>query len=186
MTSTRALHSAGQRTGSRLGLVEARSAVIQASADIEATPEQVRGWFLSLKEHPERYQAETHSGFVFTNGSFGEIGAHFETRERLAGIDVRLRFELTAVEETRFAFRLLNPPLAVWGAFEIEPADQGHCLLSLLISGESSCAEWILHLPPVRHAVRKQIQREVTHIKSSVEKVKAAPSSSALSGLTTG
>ncbi len=160
--------------------MNARSAVLEASAELEATPEQVRRWFLSLKEHPDRYESETHAGFVFTEGSFGEPGARFETREQLAGMSVRLRFELTAVEEKRFAFRLLRPPLAVWGAFEIERTGVGDSLLSLLIGGKNRCAERILRLPLVRSAVQQQIQREVSHIRSSVERLQTGPPSSAL------
>lgn len=152
-----------------------QSAVLQASATVEATPDQVRHWFLSLREHPERYQSETHGGFTFTKGSFGEAGARFETHERLAVIHAHLCFELTSVEARRFAFRLLRPPLGVWAAFQIEPVDEGQTQLSLLIGGENGLAERVLHLPPVRRAVRQQIQREVSHVQSSVERLQTGP-----------
>lgn len=154
--------------------MDERSAILTASTETAAAPEEVRRWFLSLREHPDRYQSQTHGGFVFTEGSFGEAGAHFETREQLAGIPVRLRFELTAVEDRHFAFRLLSPLLAVWGAFRIEPAEQGGSLLFLLIGGENRSAERILRLPVVRGAVREQIQREVSHIQSSVDRMQGA------------
>jgi len=152
--------------------VNARYAVLRASAGVDVPPRELRAWFLALKDHPERYESSTHGGFVFTEGSYGVEGAQFETHERLAGIRVRLRFELTVVENERFAFRLLAPPLAVWGAFEIEPTEGGSSKVSVLIGGGSRCAEWFLRLPPVRGAVQQQIQREVEHIRSSVARLR--------------
>jgi hypothetical protein len=149
--------------------MNSRSPVLRASAEVDASPDEVRNWFLALEARPELYQSDTHGGFVFTEGSFGETGAQFETREWLAGIRVRLRFQLTTVGEGSCAFRLLAPPLAVWGAFEIESAEEGSSRLSLLIGGENGCAEWVLRLPLIRGAVQQQIRREVSHIKSSIE-----------------
>jgi len=149
--------------------VNLRSPVLRASTGVDASPDEARRWFRALEERPELYQSGTHGGFVFTEGPFGETGAQFETREWLAGIRIRLRFQMTTVGEESFAFRLLAPPLAVWGAFEIESAEDGSSRLSLLIGGENGCAEWFLRLPLIRSAVQQQIRREVSHIKSSIE-----------------
>ncbi|HUT21420.1 MAG TPA: hypothetical protein VM366_19885 [Anaerolineae bacterium] len=151
--------------------MNSRSPVLRASAEVDASPDEVRSWFLALEERPELYQSSTHGGFVFTEGSFGETGAQFETREWLAGIPVRLRFQLTTIGEKSFAFRLLAPPLPVWGAFEIESAEDGSSRLSLLVGGENGCAEWFLRLPLICSAVQQQIRREVSHIKPSIEQL---------------
>jgi len=151
----------------------AGSPVLQACAEVDVSPHEARRWFLALDEHPERYQSATHGGFVFTKGSFGEEGAQFETRERFAGVCIRLRFRLTKVSEERFAFSLQQPPLAVWGGFEIEPAQGRRSRLSLLIGGASGWARWFLRLPMVRSAVQQQILREVEHVKSSMERLYA-------------
>jgi hypothetical protein len=147
--------------------------VLEASTGIDASAEQVRQWFLSLGEHPERYTFGTHGGFVFTEGSFAEEGAQFETRERFAGVHIRLRFQLTEVGQEHFAFALLQPSLAVEGAFEMMPARDDRSRLSLLIGSKSSWARGFLRLPLIHGAVLNQIQREVTHIKESVERLYA-------------
>jgi hypothetical protein len=140
---------------------------------VRAPPDQVRQWFLALGEHPERYAFDTHSGFVFTDGSFGDEGAKFETRERFAGIQMRLRFELTEVGKRRFTFKLLQPPLAVSGAFELEATEDGGTRLSLLIGSGSGWTRGFLQLPPIHRAVLAQIQREVSHIRESIERLYA-------------
>jgi hypothetical protein len=150
-----------------------KAPVLRASVGIDASLERVREWFLSLDEHPERYEFGTHSGFVFTKGSFGDEGAQFETREQFAGVRIRLRFQLMDVDQRHFTFRLLEPPLAVWGAFEMEPALDSGSRLSLLIDSESRWARGFLRLPLIHGAVLRQIQREVSHIKESLERLYA-------------
>jgi hypothetical protein len=145
--------------------------VLEASADLGASADQVREWFMSLDEHPERYTFGTHGGFAFTEGSFGEEGALFETREQFAGVHIRLRFRLIEVGEAYFRFALLQPPLGVEGTFQMAPAERSGSRLSLLIGSESAWARGFLRLPLIHGAIRGQIQREVTHISESVERL---------------
>ena len=146
-------------------------AIIIAQAPVQANVDQTRRWFMELETHPERYRFETHAGFAFTQGGFGEIGARFQTWERFFGLKLTLGFELTEVADTRFRFRLVRPPLPVWGAFTIEPVDGETTDLRLAIGGMSRLGSWFLRLPVIRGAIRRQIRGEVEHIKASMEAV---------------
>jgi len=146
-------------------------AIIIAQAPVQANVDQTRRWFMELETHPERYRFETHAGFAFTRGGFGEIGARFQTWERFFGLKLTLGFELTEVADTRFRFRLVRPPLPVWGAFTIEPVDGETTDLRLAIGGMSRLGSWFLRLPVIRGAIRRQIRGEVEHIKASMEAV---------------
>ena len=147
------------------------SAVIKAEATVNASIAQARQWFMELETHPERYRFETHAGFAFTQGNFGKIGARFQTWEQFYGLKLTLCFELTEVGDTRFRFRLIRPALPVWGAFAIEEAASGTTNLSLAIGGASRLGAWLLQLPLVSGAVRRQIRGEVEHIKASMEAI---------------
>jgi hypothetical protein len=92
-----------------------KPAVIKAEATVHVHIAQARRWFMELETHPERYQFETHAGFAFTQGRFGEVGARFQTWEQFYGLELKLYFELTDVDDTHFRFRLIRPALAVWG-----------------------------------------------------------------------
>jgi hypothetical protein len=143
-------------------------AMVTAETLVQVDAAAARRWFLELETHPERYRFETHAGFTFTRGNFGEIGARFETREQFCGLPLTLSFELTGVEDTRFRFRLTRPPLPVWGAFTIEEAGGETTLLRLAIGGTTRPGAWFLRFPPIRSAVRRQIRSEVEHIKASM------------------
>jgi hypothetical protein len=145
------------------------SSIITAQVPVEADVDQARRWFLELENHPERYRFETHAGFAFTRGNFGEIGARFQTRERFHGLRITLGFELTEVADTYFQFRLIRPPLPVWGAFVIEQANDATTHLRLEIGGTTRLGAWVLRLPLVNGAVQQQIRGEVEHIKASME-----------------
>lgn len=147
-------------------------AILQASTSINASAAQARQWFLSLKAHPERYQFETHAGFAFTKGNFGEIGARFQTWEQFRGLKINLHFELTETSESHFRFRLLRPPLPVWCAFRlIEETADDTTNLHLEAGGTTSLGQWFLQLPLVKKTIQKQIQSEVDHIKDSMEAI---------------
>jgi hypothetical protein len=147
------------------------SVVIKAKATVDVRMAQARQWFLELETHPERYRFETHAGFAFTQGGFGEIGARFQTWERFCGLRLVLRFELTEVGDAHFRFRLVRPALPVWGAFVIEEMPSHNTSLSLEIGGTTRLGAWFLWLPLVRGAVRRQIHGEVEHIKASMEAI---------------
>ncbi len=147
------------------------SAIIKAEETVHVRIAQARQWFMELETHPERYQFETHAGFAFTQGNFGEIGARFQTWERFYGLKFTLRFELTEVGDTHFRFRLLHPALPIWGAFAIEEVLRDNTSLSLEIGGTTRPGTWVLWLPLVRRAVRQQIRGEVEHIKASMEAI---------------
>jgi hypothetical protein len=147
----------------------AEPAILEAETCVQISTEGARLWFLELDRHPERYQFETHAGFTFTRGQFGEVGARFQTREQFCGLPLRLEFELTEVSEARFRFRLVRPPLPVWGAFTIEEAGAAAAALRLAIGSTDSLGRRFLHLPLVRGAILRQIRREVEHIQASME-----------------
>lgn len=147
-----------------------RESILGVQTEVEAPVDDVRDWFLSLEEHPERYAFETHGGFSFEEGGFGEAGARFTTQEQFLVFPVELQFELTDVREKAFAFRLLRPStLEIWGRFEIEQADAGQSLLALRIGSETRAGQLFLRCYPVAAAVHRQICGEVRHIKESVE-----------------
>ncbi len=143
--------------------------VLRAEVRVGVSPQQARDWFLSLADHPERYQFESHAGFTFTEGQFGEPGARFQTTERFLGVPATLKFELTSVSEDRFSFRLRRPLRAVWGYFELEPAGAGETRLTLAIGSHRRLTRIFLRHPLVRRAVQQQINGEVAHIKQSME-----------------
>ena len=145
------------------------SEVIAAQVPVQVSIAHARRWFLELEAHPERYQFETHAGFAFTRGNFGQAGARFQTRERFCGLRLTLGFELTEVGDAQFRFRLIRPPLPVWGAFAIEEAGAGATDLRLAIGGTTCLGADFLRLPLVRGAIRRQIRSEVEHIKISME-----------------
>jgi hypothetical protein len=147
------------------------SAVIKTEATLNVSIAQARQWFMELETHPERYQFETHAGFAFTQGGFGEIGARFQTQEPFYGLKLTLRFELTEVGDRHFRFRLIRPALPVWGTFVMEEAPGDNTDLSLEVRGTSRLGAWFLRLPLVRGAVRRQIRGEVEHVKASMEDI---------------
>ena len=148
-------------------------AILKAETTVNVSLDEARDWFLSLEEHPERYAFETHAGFAFVRGNFGEVGARFNTREKFHGLRVTLHFELTGVNETRFRFRLLRPAPPVWGAFLIQAQTSHTINLCLEVGGINRLGETILQLPLVHSAVRRQIQGEADHLKASMETVYA-------------
>lgn len=147
------------------------SAVIKAEATLDVSIVQARQWFMELETFPERYQFETHAGFAFVQGNFGEIGARFQTREQFYGLKLTLRFELTEVGDRHFRFRLIRPALSVWGTFVIEETPGDNTNLRLEIGGITRLAAWFLQFPLVRDAAQRQIRREVEHIKASMETI---------------
>ena len=146
-----------------------RSVVLEARSEVSASAAQARQWFLDLQEYPERYVMNTHAGFSFTRGGFGQSGSRFVTWERFYGYKLALHFELLEVEQQRFFFLLRWPPLPIWGAFVIEERDQNRASLALQIGGTALAGEWFLKCPLVRGAIGQQIRREVGHVKGSME-----------------
>lgn len=142
---------------------------IRVERRLKVSVSEAVDWFLSLKSHPERYRFGSHGGFVFTRGGFGEVGALFQTHEWFLGIPLTLHFELTAVNESSFEFRLLRPSLPVWGKFAIESEGPRKALLTLAIGGETWLGQWFIRLPGAKQAIRQQTQREVDHIGESME-----------------
>jgi len=145
--------------------------IVQASTLVQVDIERARQWFLDLETHPERYRFDSHAGFAFREGGFGEVGARFETWETFCGLRLNLRFELTAVEHASFRFRLTRPQLPVWGAFVLCRAVGSTTDLCLEIGATRPAGAWFLKLRPIRHAVRRQIRGEVEHIRASMEAV---------------
>jgi hypothetical protein len=143
--------------------------IIRASTQVLVSGADARQWFLDLETHPERYQFETHAGFALSKGSFGEIGARFQTWERFFGLTLNLHFELTETGGSHFRFRLIRPPLPIWCAFAIEENAESGVDLSLEAGGTNRTGAWFLRLPGVRPVVQQQITSEIEHIKASME-----------------
>jgi hypothetical protein len=144
-------------------------AIIQAAAQVHVSAAQARQWFLDLETHPERYRFETHTGFAFTRGGFGQVGARFQTWEQFHGLRINLHFEMTETSDAHFQFRLLRPRLPIRCAFTVEKIADDISNLCLTVGGTTSTGVWLLRLPLVRGAIQKQIQSEVNHIKASME-----------------
>lgn len=143
--------------------------VLKARTRIDVSPAQARAWFMALGDHPERYQFDSHSGFVFTRGRFGEVGALFETQEQLGRIRLTLRFELTRVTARQFDFVLRRPIASIYGRFALGPTCQGRTQLELAVGSPDIGKRLLLHLPIVRSAIEHQIRQEVEHIRKSME-----------------
>jgi hypothetical protein len=148
-----------------------RRPILSAQADVDVTVEQARDWFLSLREHPERYQFDTHEGFQFVDGDFGEIGAWFKTREQFLFFKLELLFELTEVQESAFWFRLIRPvSMGIWGRFDIAGGGENGTRLSLDIGSDTRAGQLMLRCYPMAVLVHRQIHREVGHIRRSMER----------------
>jgi hypothetical protein len=146
-------------------------AILQASTSVNVSTAQAQQWFLSLKTHPERYKFETHAGFAFTKGDFGEVGARFQTWEQFHGLEINLHFELTEIGESHFRFRLLRPPLPIWCVFRLTETTDDATDLHLEAGGTTSLGALLLRLPLVKGTIQRQIQGEVEHIKASMEAI---------------
>jgi hypothetical protein len=146
---------------------------ISAESVVNVPAGQARAWFLSLKDHPERYRFRTHEGFEFVRGDFGEIGAHFKTRERFYFLRAELLFELIEVRETSFRFKLIKPAWTdVWGVFSMQASGPEAVVLRLEIGSDNRWGRWWLKTPLVASAIGKQIAGEVAHIKESMESLR--------------
>ena len=146
--------------------------VISAEKEVNVSVAQARDWFLSLKDHPERYRFGTHEGFEFLEGNFGDVGSRFKTREKFHFLTLELLFELVEVDDVSFRFRLIRPAwMDVWGRFSMLELSPGTILLRIEIGSDTQRGQFWLGLSPVAGAIRKQITGEVDHIKESMESV---------------
>lgn len=153
-----------------------REAILAVETEVDAPVAGVRDWFLSLEEYPERYAFETHQGFEFAEGGFGEPGARFSTRETFFFLKLRLRFELEAVEDRAFSFRLMRPAcLKIWGQFGIEEAMEGRSVVGLRIGSETRLGQILLRFYPIAAAIHRQICGELGNIRASIEGASDSP-----------
>ncbi|MGC9347788.1 MAG: hypothetical protein ACP5JG_06595, partial [Anaerolineae bacterium] len=111
---------------------------LEATVLIEVGWEQAKAWFLALDKNPEWYRFESHAGFTFTEGEFGEPGARFQTEEVFLGLRQELKFELTEVGDRRFTFHLRQPIESIWGYFALEPVGAESTRLRLAIGSEGA------------------------------------------------
>jgi hypothetical protein len=147
--------------------------IVSAEQEVNVSANQARDWFLALKDHPDRYRFETHLGIEFIQGDFGEVGSRFKTRERFYFLEIELYFELAGVDERSFRFRLVSLPWAgISGAFRIEELSPHAVMLCLEIGSTRPVGRALLRFYPVERAVRRQITREVAHIKASMEAIR--------------
>jgi hypothetical protein len=149
-------------------------ALISAQREVGVSIDEARDWFLSLKDHPERYRFETHLGLEFIRGDFGQPGARFKTREKFYSLRLELLFELVEVDERVFRFRVVSlPRLNIWGAFHVEGLRPEAVRLRLEIGSNSTLGRALLGFYPAETAIRRQITREVEHIQESMESLYA-------------
>jgi hypothetical protein len=143
---------------------------ISAQTVVSVSADQARSWFLSLDDHPERYRFGTHDGFEIVQGSFGDVGSRFKTREKFYFLKLELLFELIEVDETSFRFRLIHTSWPqVWGAFLMREMEPASVSLQLEIGPTTRLGAFWLKFYPVAAAIRQQITSEVVHIKASME-----------------
>lgn len=146
--------------------------MISAEDVVNFSTEQAREWFLSLKDHPERYRFGTHEGFEFLEGNFGEVGSRFKTRERFQFLTLELYFEMVEVDDISFRFRLTKPAwMDVWGRFSMLELSPEAITFRIEIGSDTRRGGWWLSLPPVAGAIREQITGEVYHIGESMESI---------------
>jgi hypothetical protein len=143
--------------------------VLIAKTEVHTPLPQAKQWFFELGDHPERYEFESHQGFTFTQGDFGEIGAEFKTEERFMGVSQTLKFVLTDVGEQHFTFKLKQPLSDIWGRFVLSESPSSATELRLEIGGTNAFKRLLLRMPLLSQAIRSQIQSEVEHIKASIE-----------------
>jgi hypothetical protein len=137
--------------------------VISAEKEVNVSVNHVREWFLSLKDHPERYRFGTHEGIEFLEGNFGDVGSRFKTT-------LELLFELVEADDVSFRFRLIRPAwMDVWGRFSMLELSPGAILLRIEIGSATQRGGSWLKFSPVAGAIREQITGEVDHIKKSME-----------------
>ncbi len=154
---------------------ETGTPVLSSQAVVDISAQSARQWFLSLKQHPERYEFETHQGFEFVEGGFGEVGAQFETREEFLFLNLRLLFELTAVCESQFRFRLVRPlSVGIWGRFDVQELGDKQAQISLEVGSDTRAGQLLLRCYPLNAPIRRQIHREVSHIKTSMERLSSS------------
>jgi hypothetical protein len=148
--------------------------IVSAQQEVNVSIDEARDWFLSLKDHPERYRFETHQGVEFLQGTFGEEGSRFKTREKFTFLTIDLQYELIEVGEGLFGFRLVNLPwFHIWGVFRVKELSAHRVVLALEIGASQPLGRSLLTFYPVKMAVDGQVHREVAHIKQSMESLSA-------------
>ena len=144
--------------------------MISAEDVINVSTEQARDWFFSLEEHPERYRFDTHNGFEFLEGGFGQVGARFKTHERFSVLKTELLFEITEVGESWFRLNLINPTwVDGWAMFSMQGLSSDSVSLKIEIGSDTQRGRSWLKFPLVKKAIRRQIAGEVAHIKEAME-----------------
>ncbi len=147
--------------------------IVSAEREVNVSVNQARDWFFALKDHPDRYRFETHLGIEFIRGDFGLVGSRFKTRERFYFLEIELYFELAGVDDRSFRFRLVSLPWAgIWGGVRVEERGPHTVMLCLEIGSTRPVGRALLRFYPVETAVRRQITREVEHIKASMEAIR--------------
>lgn len=106
---------------------------------------------------------------MFTYGAFGEIGSEFYTRERFFGITIKLRFRISDVKNEVFTLKCLPPLKGSWCTFALASEAPARTCLTLSVGTEKRLYAKLLGLHSLRHAIQRQIDAEVEHIKTSIE-----------------
>ena len=150
-------------------MMEEYTLLLTAKTDVNVNIEDVRHWFLGLKEHPEHYTFASHEGFYFTEGDFGEVGARFYTKERFSGILAKLSFSLTKVTDNSFTFELTKPIRNVQGEYTLTERERDITTVSLSVFARTRQILRLFKIKPFSQAVENQINREVQHIKTKIE-----------------
>jgi hypothetical protein len=150
--------------------------IIQTTANIRSTREEFLNFFKKLLKDPTLYQFSTHKGFIPIEGPINKVGSKFKTEETFAGVKIVLFFETTRIDEnSHFEFKLIEPfkSAKIIGRFLYKIQDE-MINLNLTISSNAKSffekiAASLVFFTPIRLLVRNQINKEVLHIKESVE-----------------
>jgi hypothetical protein len=147
------------------------SLVMTAKADIHVDINRARSWFLNLKDHPERYAFDSHEGFTFIDGDFGEVGAQFYTIEHFRGIRTKLTFTITEVTPSSFIFEVTKPLRKIKGEFKLLELADDMTEITLSVFAPNNIIKRLFDVKPFYQAVYSQISGEVQHIKTSMENI---------------
>ena len=159
-----------RQTGEGTGpLMTEYTLLLTAETDVHVNIDNVRQWFMGLKEHPEQYTFASHEGFFFTEGDFGEVGARFYTKERFSGLLAKLTFSLTEVTANSFTFELIKPLRNIKGQYALAQREQNITTVTLSVYARTKNIIRLFDIKPFSQAVKNQINREVQHIKTKIE-----------------
>lgn len=150
---------------------------IKAKKITHLSSEKIPQLFQLISENPKLYKMDSHEGFKVIEGSLTKVGSIFTTKEKFAGITIKLEFEVTKVDpEKSFEFKLRNITKGrIKGRFKYkkESKDKVCLILRIFNNPSNNFLQNLSVLPiflfPTRNIVKKQITKEIAMIKRIAE-----------------